>query len=70
MQQDDIVLITAIVGVVILAVISAVFKVSPDGLAIISRVIDILAVVLGASGYARITRYLKEEKQKSKERHA
>lgn len=68
MQKDDIVLIAAIAGIVVLAIIAAVFKVSPDGLAVISRVIDILAVVLGASGYARLTRYLKEDAQKPKDK--
>jgi flagellar biosynthesis protein FliQ len=66
MQKDDAVLITAIIGVVVLAIIAAVFNISPDGLTIISRVIDILAVVLGASGYARITRYTEERRQKLK----
>jgi flagellar biosynthesis protein FliQ len=64
MQTDDTVLITAIIGIVVLAIIAAVFHISPDGLAIISRVIDILAVILGASGFARITRYMKEKEQK------
>jgi flagellar biosynthesis protein FliQ len=64
MQTDDAVLITAIVGIVLLAIISAVFHVSSEGLTIISRVIDILAVVLGASGYARVTRFIEERKQK------
>jgi flagellar biosynthesis protein FliQ len=68
MQTDNIVLIAAIAGVVLLAIISAVFNISPDGLAVISRVIDILAVVLGSSGYARITRYLREKEQKLKEK--
>jgi flagellar biosynthesis protein FliQ len=68
MQTDNIVLIAAIAGVVILAIIAAVFNISPDGLAVISRVIDILAVILGASGFARVTRYMKEEAQKPKDK--
>jgi len=68
MQTDNIVLIAAIAGVVILAIIAAVFSISPDGLAVISRVVDILAVVLGASGYARVTRYMREKEQKLKEK--
>lgn len=68
MQTDDIVLIAAIVGVVLLAIVASVFNVSPNGLAVISRVIDILAVILGSAGYARITRYLREKEQKLKEK--
>jgi len=68
MQTDNIVLIAAIAGIVILAIIAAVFNISPDGFTIISRVIDILAVILGASGTARITRYLREKEQELKEK--
>jgi flagellar biosynthesis protein FliQ len=64
MQPDTSVLIASIVCLVVLAIVSAVFNISPDKLVIISRVIDVLCVILGASGFARLTRAVGERKEK------
>lgn len=60
MQKDSIVLIVCLISLTILGIIIAVFDISPDRLAILRAIIDILAVVLGASGYARVMRLLKK----------
>ena len=67
MQQDSIVLIVCIISLAALGIVAAFCNITPDGLMIISRVIDILAVVLGASGYARLTRFMEGRRQKPKD---
>lgn len=60
MQKDSIMLMTCIIGLIVLGIIVAVLDMSSDRLAAVRAIIDILAVVLGASGYARIKRLMKK----------
>jgi hypothetical protein len=62
MQIDSIVFMLCIVGLVALGMATAILNIPPDRLAIIQAIINILAVVLGAAGYARVRRFLNERK--------
>jgi hypothetical protein len=49
-MKETVVFITAIIALVILGVVIAAVEISPERLNILRAIIDILAVVLGASG--------------------
>jgi hypothetical protein len=60
MQSDTIVLVATIAALVVLGFAVAFINIPADRLSVIRDIISILGVVLGASGYARISRLVKE----------
>jgi predicted tellurium resistance membrane protein TerC len=60
MQSDTIVLVATIAALVVLGLAAAFVNIPADRLSLIRDIVGGLLVVLGASGYARISRLVKK----------